>query len=458
MALNTKIRGKQLNDLLFGAGLSRNVSDENIMEIADLAISNAMLAGSIEFSKMVDLTVDRALVSDGSGDVSISAVTATELGYVSGVTSGIQGQLNALSSGYNRRAAVINIVDNTAVPPTEVSGDRYILDATGVSHANWDGAAANSIVEFNGTTWEAVTPEEGYVAYVDTTNIDALFVDDGTPGWETRSVLDNALNDGQLFVGSAGNIAVGKTITGDVTINNSGVTTIGALKVATGMLQDDSVTADKLDAGVAGLGLSSTDGVLALDYTELSVRTPANQSDYLIFQDSSFLNEPTRCTFQQFLSQIAGGGLQAISNSMRLDFKVSLQPYPGAEAQPGADLLAIYDDSVGFCRKSTVTELVARMAGAGLTATDGVLTVADNIVETDYVKTSETAIAAQTVMTSVSSGNPVVANSVLVSLNGLVQEVGAGNDYTLAEATGVVTFLTALDAGDLVGIQGVLDN
>src|SRR5690606_29409782 len=70
----------------------------------------------------------------------------------------------------------------------EVSGDRYILDFTGSSHANWDGAAAGSIVEFNGTTWIAETPQEGWIAYVDAENKDALYVDDGVPEWQLRSV------------------------------------------------------------------------------------------------------------------------------------------------------------------------------------------------------------------------------------------------------------------------------
>ena len=40
------------------------------------------------------MTGNRALVSDGSGYVSASSVTNTELGYLSGVTSGIQTQIN----------------------------------------------------------------------------------------------------------------------------------------------------------------------------------------------------------------------------------------------------------------------------------------------------------------------------------------------------------------------------
>jgi len=84
-----------------------------------------------------------------------------------------------------RRRTVIDVVDCTAAPPTEVSGDRYILDTSvGVVHANWDGAVRNDVVEFNGTVWEATSPSEGWVAFVDLKNIDYRFIDDGTPIWE----------------------------------------------------------------------------------------------------------------------------------------------------------------------------------------------------------------------------------------------------------------------------------
>jgi len=43
------------------------------------------------------ITADRALISDGSGYPTNSSVTATELGYVSGVTSSVQTQLDAIS-------------------------------------------------------------------------------------------------------------------------------------------------------------------------------------------------------------------------------------------------------------------------------------------------------------------------------------------------------------------------
>ena len=42
----------------------------------------------------IPLTASRALVSDSSGNIAVSAVTSTELGYLDGVTSSVQTQLN----------------------------------------------------------------------------------------------------------------------------------------------------------------------------------------------------------------------------------------------------------------------------------------------------------------------------------------------------------------------------
>src|SRR5574343_185051 len=51
-------------------------------------------SAAIALSKLSALTASRALQSDGSGVISASSVTSTELGCVSGVTSAIQTQLN----------------------------------------------------------------------------------------------------------------------------------------------------------------------------------------------------------------------------------------------------------------------------------------------------------------------------------------------------------------------------
>jgi hypothetical protein len=55
------------------------------------------ITGAATTITTADLTASRALASDITGKVAVSSVTATELGYVSGVTSAIQTQLNGKS-------------------------------------------------------------------------------------------------------------------------------------------------------------------------------------------------------------------------------------------------------------------------------------------------------------------------------------------------------------------------
>jgi hypothetical protein len=57
--------------------------------------AQATITGAAPTIVSSDLTASRALASNASGKVAVSAVTDTELGYVSGVTSAVQTQLNA---------------------------------------------------------------------------------------------------------------------------------------------------------------------------------------------------------------------------------------------------------------------------------------------------------------------------------------------------------------------------
>jgi hypothetical protein len=63
-----------------------------------LDAKQATITGGATTISSSNLTASRALASDSSGKVAVSAVTATELGYVSGVTSAIQTQLGTKAS------------------------------------------------------------------------------------------------------------------------------------------------------------------------------------------------------------------------------------------------------------------------------------------------------------------------------------------------------------------------
>ena len=62
---------------------------------ADIDTKQATVTGGATTILTANLTANRALISSSAGKVAASAVTATELAYLDGVTSGIQAQLNA---------------------------------------------------------------------------------------------------------------------------------------------------------------------------------------------------------------------------------------------------------------------------------------------------------------------------------------------------------------------------
>ena len=71
--------------------LAKGISDN----AAAIATKQATITGAATSITTNNLTASKALVSDANGKVAVSSVTSTELGYLSGVTSSIQTQLNA---------------------------------------------------------------------------------------------------------------------------------------------------------------------------------------------------------------------------------------------------------------------------------------------------------------------------------------------------------------------------
>ena len=100
-----------------------HIGDDQVTtaKIPDSAITSAKIANgaivdadinasaAISLSKLENLTNARALVSDGNGDVSVSAVTSTEVGYLDGVSSAIQTQIDAKQASDADLTAIGNL-------------------------------------------------------------------------------------------------------------------------------------------------------------------------------------------------------------------------------------------------------------------------------------------------------------------------------------------------------------
>lgn len=150
-----------------------SISDEDISTTANITYTKLDLTGQIQNSdieslagisrnKLAALTGNRAMVTDASGFDSWSTTTDTEIGYVSGVTSNIQTQLNDKAPS------------STAVTLT---GTQTL------TNKDYDGGTASNSLRLTvpkntKTNLDALTRKEATIVYG--TDTDKLYVDDGT--------------------------------------------------------------------------------------------------------------------------------------------------------------------------------------------------------------------------------------------------------------------------------------
>jgi hypothetical protein len=89
-------------------------------------------ASTIDLDQLEAVTANRALASNGTGHIISTSVTDTELGYVSGVTSAIQPQLNTLTSNVSTlTSSKANVSLNNILPTTaiDINGQKITNSA-----------------------------------------------------------------------------------------------------------------------------------------------------------------------------------------------------------------------------------------------------------------------------------------------------------------------------------------
>lgn len=87
--------------------------------------SSVSITGAASTIVSSNLTASRALISNSSGKVAVSAVTSTELGYLDGVTSAIQTQLN------NKQATLVSGTNIKTINGTSILGSGNITISGG---------------------------------------------------------------------------------------------------------------------------------------------------------------------------------------------------------------------------------------------------------------------------------------------------------------------------------------
>lgn len=213
-------------------------------------------AAAIELSKLEALTADRAVLTDGSGVIAASAVTATELGYVSGVTSAIQTQLDA-KANKNLSNLGTTAINTSLLPGTDSSV------SFGTPLLKWTGLYANDIGD--GTNTISTTKVVSFRNAVGTADGQTLFWNNTTNTWDPSApdteINHNALSN--LTVGdvhtqyallagrSGGQTLLGSTVATEFLTLQGSSTSSGGVRVADTLVPDADLNGRNL--GSSGL-------------------------------------------------------------------------------------------------------------------------------------------------------------------------------------------------------------
>ena len=179
-----------------GLGNVDNTSDANkpISTATQTALNGkqATITGGASTITTSNLTANRALVSDASGKVAVSEVTSTELGYLDGVTSNIQTQLNGklstapVTSVNSKTGDVVLSASDVGAQPAITANGFLKGDGSGNITADKPAFTVNITQATSGvagtsdkTVAEIITAyEAGYAVYAvcNSTNFSAPFI------------------------------------------------------------------------------------------------------------------------------------------------------------------------------------------------------------------------------------------------------------------------------------------
>lgn len=150
-AINSGITTSKVNE--YDAHTSNTVIHVTSTDKSTWNAKQAAITGAATTITSSNLTASRALISNTNGKVAASSVTSTELGYVSGVTSAIQTQLNnkqaTLVSGTNIKSVngttLLGSGDLSTYPAQSGNSGKFLTtNGSAVSWATVDALPAQS--------------------------------------------------------------------------------------------------------------------------------------------------------------------------------------------------------------------------------------------------------------------------------------------------------------------------
>ena len=285
------------------AGTTKYLREDGTWAVPPDTNTTYTFNGAVSTIKDSNLTASRALISNSSGKVAVSAVTSTELGYLDGVTSAIQTQLNGkLSTSGGSLSGAITINKTAANKTNPTSQDlvlNYSLPSGGtlteknapgigfhIGNVNWASLIYDGTFKFVNNNFTGYAP----VKASSFTGALKGNADTATKLATARTIRTNLASTSTASFDGSGNITPG--VTGTLPIANGGtgattaagaLTNLGITATAAELNKMDGVTASTTEINkLKGLTattkeLNYVDGVTSAIQTQLNNKAPKYQ-------------------------------------------------------------------------------------------------------------------------------------------------------------------------------------
>lgn len=339
------------------------------------------------------------IVSAGAWVRSTDADTDAEV--TSGLFTFVEEGATKGSSGWVLATANPIVVGNTPLQFVQFSEAGQVTAGNGLT--------------ISGSTLQVNSANAGIAVNAD--DIELKLSADGTLQIKGDGLALASLAPGQIFVGNNSSVATPTSLTGDVTVNSAGVTTITAGAITGAEIADGSITGSKMDTNGAPDG-----SVYLIGPGGVPIFAPVSGDATIDIGGNFQLNAASVGTTELADAAVTLAKLATIPAG-QIIMGTSLG---NVSVTPSGDV-TISEAGVVTINAATVVrvaDIIKRETPVGLV--DGVNTVF-TLANTPKIGTED------------------------VYVNGVLQESGAGNDYTIIGD--VVTMLFTLQAGDKLRVS-----
>ena len=284
-------------------------------------------------------------------------------------------------------AIAVGQIDNGMLAADAVDGSKIADDAVDSEHVaagalDTEHYAANS-VDTAALGADAVTGAQMADNAVNSEHITAGAVD--LAHMSINSIDSDQYVDGSIDLAhmSANSVDSDQYVDGSIDLAHMSANSVDSDQYVDGSIDSahyaaGSVDATALAAAVAGNGLSGGGGTaLALDHNELTAAVVDIATDFVAIIDVTD-NSTKKEAWADVIAAIAGAGLTATAGVLAADV-ADLSGATAAVIDPAADSFAFIDaNDSDTTKKESIVDFVALLAGNGLTAASGVLSVAQS--------------------------------------------------------------------------------